>query len=64
MHKTATIDFVFIINGQIELILDEGSYLLKQGDSIVQRSTRHSWQVVGKDPCTIALVLVSSTIKE
>jgi quercetin dioxygenase-like cupin family protein len=61
MHRTPTVDFIVIVSGQLELLLDDGSVRLKPGDSVVQRGTSHGWRVIGKEPCTFAGVLVSIT---
>lgn len=61
MHRSATIDFIFVVSGRIELLLDEKSVILGPGDSAVQRGTNHGWRVVGDEPCTFAAVLVSAT---
>ena len=60
-HQSATIDFVFIISGSLELLLEEGSVTLGPGDSVVQRGTKHGWRVVGDQPCTLAAVLLAAT---
>lgn len=60
MHSTNSIDLVFIISGQIELVLETGSEVLDQGDSVVQLGTVHGWKVLGDKPCILALVLVSA----
>jgi mannose-6-phosphate isomerase-like protein (cupin superfamily) len=60
MHRSATIDFLFIISGRIELLLDDGSVKLGPGDCCVQRGTNHGWRVVGDQPCTWGGVLLSA----
>jgi len=60
MHRSDTIDFFFVISGQIELILEAGSATLKPGDCVVQRGTNHAWRVVGVEPCRFVAVLVSA----
>ena len=57
-HTTATIDYGFILKGQIELLLDDGSHFLSAGDVVVQRATRHAWRNPGPDDCEIAFVLI------
>ena len=57
-HTTATIDYGFVLKGQIELLLDDGSHLLSAGDVVVQRATRHAWRNPGPDDCEIAFVLI------
>jgi quercetin dioxygenase-like cupin family protein len=63
MHKTTTLDFCIVISGQIELILDEGSTVVKPGDTVIQRGTNHGWRVVGDEPCTMVAVLLSGVKK-
>jgi mannose-6-phosphate isomerase-like protein (cupin superfamily) len=60
MHRSATIDFLFVISGRIELLLDEGSVTLGPGDCCVQRGTNHGWRVVGNQPCTWGGVLLAA----
>lgn len=60
MHKTATVDYIVVLKGEIYAIMDKGETLLKAGDILVQRGTNHSWSVRGSEPCIIAAVLVSA----
>jgi quercetin dioxygenase-like cupin family protein len=60
MHKTATVDYIIVIKGEIWAIMEKGETLLKPGDVLVQRGTNHSWSVRGNEPCVIAAVLVSA----
>jgi hypothetical protein len=60
MHKTATVDYIIVLKGEIYAIMDKGETLLKSGDILVQRGTNHSWSVRGNEPCIIAAVLVSA----
>src|SRR5215213_2522437 len=43
MHRTETIDYVIVIEGEIEMRMDESTVTLKQGDVMVQRGTNHAW---------------------
>jgi hypothetical protein len=61
MHKTATVDYIIVLKGEIHAIMDKGETLLKAGDILVQRGTNHSWSVRGDETCIIAAVLVSAT---
>lgn len=60
MHRTATVDYVIVLKGEIWAIMDKGEVMLKPGDILVQRGTNHSWSVRGEEPCIIAAVLVSA----
>ena len=60
MHKTATIDYIVVLSGEMHAVLETGETLLRPGDLFVQRGTVHSWSVRGSQPCVIAVVLVSA----
>ena len=60
MHKTATVDYIIVLKGEIWAVMETGETLLKAGDILVQRGTNHSWSVRGNEPCIIAAVLVSA----
>ncbi|KAF8513612.1 hypothetical protein JB92DRAFT_2922570 [Gautieria morchelliformis] len=45
MHRTKSIDYAVILEGEIELELENGDKsILKTGDVVVQRETMHSWR--------------------
>lgn len=44
MHRTRTIDYVVVIEGEIVLVLPDSEVVLKQGDVVVQRGTDHAWE--------------------
>jgi hypothetical protein len=60
MHKTATVDYIIVLKGEIVAIMETGEKLLRAGDVMVQRGTNHSWSVRGNEPCIVAAVLVSA----
>lgn len=64
LHRTKTVDFGVILEGELELILDsEESTILKRGDIIVQRGTIHSWKNTSLTQIARALfVLVDATL--
>jgi mannose-6-phosphate isomerase-like protein (cupin superfamily) len=44
MHRTVTMDWAVILEGEVELILDGGeTRKLRVGDSVVMRGTMHQW---------------------
>lgn len=50
MHRTVSLDYGVVLEGEIELILDSGeSRLLKRGDVAVQRGTNHAWKNVSTE---------------
>lgn len=44
MHRTQTLDYGVVIEGEIVLILDDSEVTLKKSDMIVQRGTLHAWE--------------------
>jgi naringenin degradation protein FdeH len=44
MHRTRTLDYVIVIEGELVLILDDSEVILKAGDVVVQRGTDHAWE--------------------
>jgi quercetin dioxygenase-like cupin family protein len=45
MHRTQSVDFGIVLEGTIELILDDGKrQLMQRGDVAVQRATMHAWK--------------------
>jgi hypothetical protein len=61
MHTTDTIDIVTVISGEIYLLVEGGEKLLRRGDTIVQRGTKHAWQNRSHQPCVITALHVSAT---
>jgi len=59
-HRTDSIDFAVVISGEIDMVLDDETVHLKQGDVLVQRGTIHNWVNTGTEPCLIAFTLVAS----
>lgn len=58
-HTSNTIDYIFVVDGEIELELDGGRReLLTRGDCLVQRGTRHAWRNVSTAPAVMACVIV------
>ena len=43
MHRTETIDYAVVLEGEITLVLDDQDVVLKTGDVVVQRGNNHSW---------------------
>ena len=62
MHRTQTLDFGVVLEGSIQLELDDGATTSAgPGDVVVQRGTIHAWENVTDAPCRIAFVLIAAT---
>jgi hypothetical protein len=59
-HKTDSIDFAVVLEGEIWLLLDEEECLLKAGDVVVQRGTAHSWSNRSDRTCRMAFLLLGA----
>jgi len=61
MHTTDTIDYEYIISGEIWLKLDDGKEVhLKAGDTVIQNGTRHGWANKGTEPCRMVVCFVGA----
>jgi mannose-6-phosphate isomerase-like protein (cupin superfamily) len=61
MHTTDTIDFEYIVSGEIWLELDDGIEVhLKAGDTVVQNGTRHAWRNKSSEPCQMVVCLIGA----
>lgn len=60
MHRTRSVDYAVVIEGEIDMILDHGEVHLAAGDVLVQQGTDHAWVNRGRRPCRIAFVLIDA----
>jgi mannose-6-phosphate isomerase-like protein (cupin superfamily) len=60
MHRTRSVDYAVLIEGEIDMVLDEGEVHLAAGDVLVQQGTNHAWVNRGERPCRIAFVLLDA----
>src|ERR1700739_4200543 len=62
MHKTNTVDYAVVFDGEIWMELDNGETLhLRRGDVVVQNGTRHAWRNKGTKPVTMLFFLNGAT---
>lgn len=57
-HRTDSIDYGVVLEGEITLELDDGCRQLRQGDMVVQMGTRHAWRNTGNRPARLLFVMV------
>lgn len=60
MHRTRSIDYALVLEGEIAMLLDDSEVHLKAGDVLIQRATNHAWVNRGATPCRIAFVLIDA----
>ena len=58
MHRTETIDYGIVLEGELVLILDRGETTIRAGDIVVQRGTNHAWANRSGRNCRIAFILI------
>jgi len=58
MHRTATIDYGIVLEGEMTLIVDKGEVTIKAGDIIIQRGTNHAWANRSGKNCRMAFILI------
>jgi quercetin dioxygenase-like cupin family protein len=61
MHRTVSIDYGFVLEGQIVLELDSGEErTVPQGGVVIQRGTNHAWVNRTQDWVRVAFVLLDA----
>ena len=58
MHRTETVDYAIVLEGEIWAVMDEGETLLRTGDVLIQRGTNHAWANRSSATARIAFVLI------
>jgi mannose-6-phosphate isomerase-like protein (cupin superfamily) len=58
MHRTESIDYGIVIEGEMTLVLDDSEVLLKPGSVVIQRGTNHAWANRSGKPCRMLFILI------
>ena len=58
MHRTKSVDYAIVLQGEIDMLLDDSEVHLKAGDFLVQQATNHAWVNRSDKVCRIAFVLI------
>ena len=58
MHRTESIDFGIMIEGELVLVMEKGERVLTPGDIVVQVGTNHSWENRSDKNARICFVLL------
>jgi mannose-6-phosphate isomerase-like protein (cupin superfamily) len=64
MHRTQTIDYGIVIEGELTMILDRGEVTVKAGDIVIQRGTNHAWANRTNKICRVAFILIDGEFDE
>ena len=60
IHRTRSLDYIVVLEGEITLLLDDGEVVLKAGDVVVQQGTNHAWINRGNATCRLAMVFIDA----
>ncbi len=60
MHKTRTVDYGIVLEGEIIMLLDDEDVPLKAGDIVIQRGTNHAWANRSDKLCRMAFILIDA----
>ncbi len=58
MHRTETVDYGIMLEGELTLIMDIGETVVRAGDIVIQRGTNHGWANRSGRNCRIAFILI------
>jgi mannose-6-phosphate isomerase-like protein (cupin superfamily) len=58
MHRTQSVDYALVLDGEITLVLDKEDVIMKTGDFLVERGTNHAWANRSGKPCRMLFVLI------
>lgn len=59
MHRTRTVDYGIVLEGEMVMLLDDGSEVpLEAGDVVIQRGTNHAWENRSSAMARMAFILL------
>lgn len=61
MHRTESVDYGVVIDGEMTLVLDDSEVALKPGSVVIQRGTNHAWANRSNRPCRMLFVLIDGS---
>jgi len=60
MHRTDTLDYIFVAKGEIYMITDEDEILMKAGDAVVIKGGNNAWSNRSQEPCMLISVMIDA----
>jgi quercetin dioxygenase-like cupin family protein len=59
MHRTETVDYGIVLEGEIWAVLEDSETVLRTGDICVQRGTNHAWHNRSDAVARVAFILLN-----
>ena len=60
MHRTRTMDYGIVLEGEVYLVMEDSETRLQPGDIVVQRGTNHAWDNRSEAPARMAFILLDA----
>jgi hypothetical protein len=58
VHRTQSVDYGIVLDGEVVLVLDDAETTLRAGDVVVQRGTSHRWENRSGRGARMAFILI------
>jgi naringenin degradation protein FdeH len=59
-HRTKSVDYAIVLDGEIDMLMDDTEVHLKAGDVLIQQGTNHAWVNNSGRVCRVAFVLIDA----
>jgi hypothetical protein len=59
-HRTRSVDYAIVLDGEIDILMDDTEVHLTAGDVLIQQGTNHAWVNNSARICRIAFVLIDA----
>jgi uncharacterized cupin superfamily protein len=53
MQRTPSLDYIFVLDGEVTLVLDTEEVHLKEGDTVIGIGASHAWSNRSDRPCEL-----------
>jgi quercetin dioxygenase-like cupin family protein len=60
MHRTRTVDYGIVLEGEVHLVMEDGEARLHPGDIVIQRGTNHAWDNRSNAAARMAFILLAA----
>ena len=64
MHRTETLDYAVVLEGEVTMLLDNEDVQLRAGDVVIQCGTNHAWSNRSDKLCRMLYVLIDAKFDE